>query len=92
MTYGLYCIRDVKSVYMQPLTDHNDQTAIRNFTNAVNQPGSLFSQNPTDYAFYKVGTWDCESGLIKSFKEPKFICDAGQVMKEVNFDEVSDAV
>lgn len=92
MIYGLYCIRDLKSVYLMPLTDHNDQTSIRNFTNAVNQPGSRFAQNPTDFALYKIGEFDCETGLVTGYSEHVLLCDAAQVLKEVTFNEVQNAV
>lgn len=90
--YGLYSIRDVKSTYMQVLTDHNDATAIRGFKQAVMVPDSIMALHPTDFALYRVGSFDAETGEIVSCT-PELLCDAAQfVRKDVRTDEVCNAV
>lgn len=90
--YGLYSIRDIKSTYMQVLTDHNDATAIRGFKQAVMVPDSIMALHPTDFALYRVGSFDADTGEIQS-QTPELLCDAAQfVRKEVSKDEVCNAV
>lgn len=92
MIYGLYSIRDIKSTYMQVLTDHNDATAIRGFKQAVMVPDSLMAMHPTDFALYRVGTFNVDTGEIIA-TAPELLCDAAQfVRKDVSTDEVCNAV
>lgn len=89
--YGLYSIRDVKSSYMQVLTDHNDATAIRGFKQAVMVPDSLMALHPTDFALYRVGQFDADTGEIIACT-PELLCDAAQFVRKENVNEVCNAV
>lgn len=92
MIYGLYSIRDVKSTFMQVLTDHNDSTAMRGFKQACTVPDSIMAMHPTDFALYRVGSFNADTGEITS-QTPELLCDAAQfVRKEVTKDEVCNAV
>ena len=82
MIYGLYAIKDAKSTYMPCNADMNDACAIRNFEHAVRQPDSLLRSHPNDYALYRVGTYDNETGVIVA-ESPVQLCDAAQCLKEV---------
>lgn len=91
MIYGLYAMRDLKSTYMSVLTDVNDSCAIRGFRQACIVPDSILANNPTDYALYKLGTYDIESGRIESIV-PELLCDAAQFIRKEVVDEVCNAV
>lgn len=82
MIYGLYAIKDAKSTFMPCNADLNDACAIRNFEHAVRQPDSLLRSHPNDYALYRVGTYDNETGVIDA-EPPVQLCDAAQCLKEV---------
>lgn len=64
MKLSVYAVKDLKSTYMQPTFDVNDQTAIRNFKFAVNNPESLMNFAVKDFALYRIGCYDTESGEI----------------------------
>lgn len=67
MIYGLYCMRDVKTGFMQPVMEANDQSAIRNFYHTVwNSEGILFSF-AQDFTLFKVGSFDAETGAVVPF-------------------------
>lgn len=67
MIYGLYCMRDAKTGFMQPVMEVNDQAAIRNFYHTVwNSEGILFSFAP-DFTLYKVASFDAETGAVVPF-------------------------
>ncbi len=63
MKYGVYCIRDLKSGWLSPTVDINDQVAIRNFAYAV-QHNDMFSDFASDYSLFKIGEFDTDSGDI----------------------------
>ncbi len=74
MKYGVYCIRDLKSGWLSPTVDINDQVAVRNFAYAV-QHNDMFSDFASDYSLYKIGEFDTDSGDITSILH-EFLCDA----------------
>lgn len=76
MIYGLYAIRDAKSGYLSVTMDTNDYTARRNFENACNRSGSLFASHPSDFDFYRVGSFDTDSGNIEPVQPPQFLMSA----------------
>ena len=65
MKYPFYAIRDVHVGFNQPMTDINDNTAIRNFSYAINNPGNgVMNFQPKDYDLYRIGEFDTDSGLL----------------------------
>lgn len=65
MKQPLYCIRDVKVGFMAPTPDMSDQSAIRNFSYAINGDG-IMNYSPKDFDLYKVGEFDTDTGQIDS--------------------------
>lgn len=64
MIYGVYSIRDVKTGFMTPTVDQNDDSAARNFYHAVaNSDGILFTY-ASDFALYHIGNFDSDTGII----------------------------
>lgn len=76
MIYGIYSIRDVKTSFLSPTVDYNDDSAIRNFYHACKNANSLFFTSPEDYSLYKIGEFDSEVGTVEAYKVPKHIVDA----------------
>lgn len=64
MKYGLYSIRDFKTGFLPPTYDINDESAIRNFEHACLNSDSLFFSHPQDYALYRIGSFDTDSGRV----------------------------
>lgn len=84
MNYGLYAIKDAKTGYMPVNVDFNDASAMRNFEHAVQNPDSLLRSHPNDYALFRVGNWDNDTGEIVPEFPPVQIADAASlVTKEV---------
>lgn len=80
MITGIYAIKDAKSTFMPCTVDVNDATAVRNFEHAVRQPDSLLASHPNDFALFKLGEYDNESGVISPLFPPKLLCDAAQCL------------
>lgn len=80
MLTGIYAIKDAKSTFMPCTVDVNDATAVRNFEHAVRQPDSILASHPNDFALFKVGEYDNESGVIAPVFPPKLLCDAAQCL------------
>lgn len=71
MILGLYAIRDLKSGFLAPTAEQNDEVAKRNFALAIRSADSksLFFTNPGDYAFFKLGTYDTNNGHVHPDQE-----------------------
>lgn len=80
MITGLYAIKDAKSTFMPCTVDVNDATAVRNFEHAVCQPDSLLASHPNDFALFKVGEYDNETGVISPLFPPQQLRDAAQCL------------
>lgn len=64
MIFGVYSIRDVKSGFLQPTVELNDQVAVRNFAHACVRNDSLFFTHASDYALYKIGVFNSDNGIL----------------------------
>lgn len=80
MITGLYAIKDAKSTFMPCTVDVNDATAIRNFEHAVRQHDSILASHPNDFALFKVGEYDNESGHVSPLIPLLHLCDASQCL------------
>lgn len=80
MNYPVYSIRDAKVGFMTPTVDQNDASAARNFEHAVMNSASLMNSHPGDYALYRIGSFDTETGAIVKEEMPVHICDASSVL------------
>lgn len=80
MRYPMYSIRDAKVGFMTPTIDQNDAAAARNFEHAILNAASLMNSHPGDYALYRIGEFDTESGAITGCM-PEHVMDAVGVVK-----------
>lgn len=75
MIFNVYCVRDVKTGFLTPTIEQNDECAIRNFRHACLNTQSLFFTSAIDYALYRVGVFDSDTGDISS-SLPMILCEA----------------
>lgn len=80
MISGIYAIKDAKSTFMPCTVDVNDATAVRNFEHAVRLKDSILSSHPNDFALFRVGSFDNETGIVTAPIVPEFLCDAAQCL------------
>lgn len=85
MIFGVYGVRDVKSGFLTPTVEVNDEVAIRNFAYGV-QHNEMFSDFASDYSFYALGEFDSDTGALKSCTPPKFLVEARTFVKGVKED------
>lgn len=87
MKYNMYVIRDVKTGFLTPTLDQNDDSAKRNFAYACNNAESLMYFAPNDYAIYCIGQYESDTAEIIT-EIPRIICQATDVIrKETNENE-----
>lgn len=88
MIVNLYSIRDKKaSMFLSLAQDTNDETAIRNFTYAMNNSGNIYAFAPSDFALYRIGEFDTSTGLITPLAVNELICEGDSVVKKGVCDE-----
>lgn len=70
----LYSVQDKKAGFFgSPFFSLNDAMAARDFNNAAEEPGTLLNKNPEDFALYRLGSYDTESGSVESEKQPVWV-------------------
>uniref|UniRef100_A0AAU8AWJ1 Nonstructural protein n=2 Tax=unclassified Microvirus TaxID=338099 RepID=A0AAU8AWJ1_9VIRU len=74
MILGIYSIRDKKTGYLTPTVDQNDAAAKRNFEHAMMQESNLLFSHPEDYALYRIGDFNSDTGFIVP-RDPELIID-----------------
>lgn len=79
MKYPMYAIRDQKVGFMAPTVDQSDQSAIRNFSYAINGNDGIMNYSPKDFDLFKVGEFDTEKGEIIPCM-PENICSGVSVI------------
>lgn len=83
MVYNVYAIRDVKSQrFMQPNLDMNDQTAMRGFSMAVNQPSGVIGFAPKDFDLYKIGEYDDQTGRMEPLEVVELVVNGSALLME----------
>lgn len=83
MNFGVYSIQDVKTGFMTPTIDQNDQSAIRNFSSAVMQSDGILFTHAEDFRLYKIGEFDSDSGSIQSIAPIEHLVDGSSVLRGV---------
>lgn len=84
MKYGIYSIRDDSAhVFTAPTIDLTDESAMRGFSQAVNNAGSVMNFCPSDFHLYRIGTLDVESGSIEPIIPPTMLVSGDRLVKVV---------
>lgn len=79
MTFQIYCVRDVKTSFMTPTIDQNDASAMRNFRHAILYSDGIMRSSKDDFALYRLGSFDSDSGVIIPLPVPEIIDDGTNV-------------
>lgn len=82
MLIKIFSVFDSKAAFFgQPFCDQNEGSAIRNFSDAVNDgsnPNNLWHKHPEDFSLFNIGEFDNETGeLIPSL--PKSLLTASAI-------------
>lgn len=81
MKFGMYSIRDVKTGFMTPTIQANDDVAVRDFTHAVVNSDGVLSSFCTDFSLCKIGEFDSDSGVITPAPVPQLIIDGAAAIR-----------
>ena len=80
MKFGVYCVRDVKSGFQTPTCQVNDAVAQRGFASAVMQSDSVLFTHAGDFALYRVGEFDADTGALISEELPVLLMQAADAL------------
>lgn len=73
----MFSIYDSKaSAFLQPFFSKNSDTAIREFTAAVNQSNGNFQEFTEDFSIFTLGTFDQDEGKFTIHKTPIHLANA----------------
>lgn len=68
MIIKLFAVFDSKAaLFGQPFSDQQEGSAIRNFSDAVNDssnPNNLWNKHPEDFSLFQIGEFDNNSGEL----------------------------
>lgn len=82
---NIYTIRDDKaSFYGTPFFSANDDVATRSFMRLTSDMNSIVSEYPADFALYKIGNFNEDTGDIVGFDAPEFIINAVTLHNRLN--------
>lgn len=82
MIHGVYCVRDVKTGFMTPTIDMNDQSAARNFIHAVRNADGILRSFSQDFDLYHIADFDSESGTLMPITPIQFVASGKDAIQE----------
>lgn len=81
MIFGVYAIRDVKTGFLTPTVEQNDAVAQRNFSHAVQMSDSVLFSHASDFALFKIGTYNSDTARLEPLDIVQLICEGHDVLK-----------
>lgn len=91
MMYGLYAMRDVKTGFMTPAMDVNDQAAIRNFCHTIANADNILYTFAQDFSLYHIANYDSDSGIIDPCIPVIYLIDGAAALRSMKGLGDSDA-
>ena len=82
MKMNVYSVKDNKVGFSNVWYANNDNEAIRNFEDALNDERSALSKHPLDMELYGIGTWEDQTGTMTS--EVRYITNGTEKYKPKN--------
>lgn len=80
MIFGVYCIEDLKSGFLTPTIEINDNVARRNFEHAIMSGGNVMITHQEDFRLMKLGEFDSDTGRIVPADLISIVCDGKDVL------------
>lgn len=80
MTFGVYSVRDVKTGFQNLILQANDPIAIRSFQSSVMNADGVLLTHAQDFALYKVGMFDSETGRVTADNIPVLMVEAASIL------------
>lgn len=74
MILNMYSLKDSATGFKVPTTFDNDYVAVRQYKAFVKE-NILMQSNPDDFALYRIGIFDTDSGLFTQDSNPVLVCD-----------------
>lgn len=93
MVIKIFAVWDAKaSFYGTPFCDQNENSAIRNFSDAVrdgSNPNNLWNKHPEDFSLYCIGEFDNTCGEIIP-QTPRALITASALQELYNEKQIGD--
>lgn len=81
MTFGVYAVRDVKVGFQSITIQPNDPVAVRGFESTVMQSDSILKTHAKDFALYRLGSFDADTGRLVPEDLPQLLIEAASCLK-----------
>lgn len=75
MVYNVYTMRDIKTGFMTPTVDVNDDAASRAFAHAVANSEGILYTFAKDFSLYRIGSFNSDTGCISPDPLPTLVLD-----------------
>lgn len=80
MTFGVYSVRDIKSGFQNLILQANDAIALRSFESSVLNADGVLLTHAQDFALYKLGLFDSDTGCMTVDNIPVLMADAAPIL------------
>lgn len=69
MKKAIFSVLDTKAeIFCTPFVSVNSLVAMRNFSDAANDPSTEISRNPGDFILYEIGVFDDVNGTVSGLQ------------------------
>ena len=81
---NMYSVYDSAAmIYTTPFYFHLDTEAVRVVESGLTDKNTYLARSPQDFALYKVGKFDEQTGQVISFENPEKIITAVEILKSM---------
>lgn len=91
MIYGVYSIRDIKTGFMTPTIEVNDDAAARNFYHAVSNSDGILFTYASDFSLYHIGGFDSDDGTLLPQHPPVLVAEGSHALAVLRKESGIDA-
>lgn len=94
MILKIFAVRDMKAeAFLQPFFSPSVGSALRAFSDAVNDKNCPFNKHPDDYVLYEIGTYNDQTAWIEAMQIIKMYTNAIDLLElKPKFGEMQDDV
>lgn len=83
--YSMCSVLDmVAHQYGRPFFTINEGSAIRGFSDEINNPESVLFRHPTDYQLFSLGSFDDETAQVEQASSPKLLISGSQCVQSAD--------
>lgn len=82
MNKFVYAVRDLKTTFLSPFVEVNDEAAKRGFFYSISNQPDIIGFAPKDFSLYRIGSFDTMKGTLVADPIPVLVAEAFEMYQK----------